>query len=892
MKICLDHIAKIQTGRYRTSLDIDSNPVVRRVIDSNPLLEAFGNAKTRRNDNSSRFGKYLQLQFDHEAETAPCQLVGSKCDVYLLEKNRVVQHDGQERNFHIFYQLLAASDETKTVFWEGLRGTSAASFRYVGKSSTTAIDGVADEEQFQKTLDALKLVGVANEKLAMLMQAICITLQLGNLEFIGDVDTSKVVSDTELEELSSLMGLPASALSSAFTERTFTAAREAHKVPLGEEAAYEARDALAKDIYQKVFSWLVRAINDSTSAELAEGKQHGTIGLLDIFGFESFARNGFEQLCINYANEKLQQKFNSDIFETVMTEYKSEGIDLDEVRYNDNSFVLDLIEGRTGLLNLLNEECIRPKGNDFDYVHKALKLNGDLVPNRTDQLSFRIQHFAGIVEYDAEGFVAKNLDTLHNDLQECVTRCDNEIVKSPSAAGRFVKHPPHNPLCAPTTWTQYKSHLSLLMDRLHATQSRYIRCIKPNKEKKPGLMEHKPTVEQLRCAGIVAGITISRSTFPTRLENSLVLTRFSHLVNGLSHTNDPALTLDERKAMDCKALLSVALRSNEQNGVKAFAVGKTKTYFRAGALEYLESQRMEGLDMASIVTIQRMIRGWLVRSAGQPPKQPKIDHLAEYHRIRDQQAAAAKQKMQEQRELRREQHAQTMQAYQKELRALELEMLAMDTYRLETSQALARRQEECHKEKAQLEEELTSLQQSTIRQRKAEQAKQESILKSNSSMILRLKRENKRLRQTSERYKEKCTNEARIHEKLSDSTQCDSRNIGVAEEETVQVQTRLDIMEKDFAATKALNQSLKAELRKQQDEYLEVATQRLQMQKNLKRILELIDQHRSKSQSLVSQINWLVEQTECLSKAEMASVEAEYEEDDPTAVHQSTAVCA
>ena len=441
VKICLNHIASVQRGQAPPGYyaDSDYDPIVQRVVQSNPLLEAFGNAKTRRNDNSSRFGKYLQMQFDKDISktvtTLPSTrygLVGSKCDVYLLEKNRVISHDRDERNFHIFYQLLAANDHDKSKFWSGLRGTSNESFKYVGATDTTAIEGKSDAVRFSETLCALELVNVSGTKLCSLMQAICITMQLGNMGFQedpNDSDQSMISTPAELSALSTLMGVSVQTLTASFTERTFKTAKETHKVPLRAAAAQEACDALAKEIYQKVFLWLVREINCATCAE--DSKDYGTIGLLDIFGFESFTVNRFEQLCINYANEKLQQKFTEDVFANVQAEYKAEGIPLDDIWYDDNSDVLDLIEGRTGLLNLLNEECVRPKGNDFDFVQKSLQINKAspvLMIHRTDRLSFGIRHYAGAIMYDADCFVTKNLDTLSSDLQECAEQCTNSII--------------------------------------------------------------------------------------------------------------------------------------------------------------------------------------------------------------------------------------------------------------------------------------------------------------------------------------------------------------------------------------------------------------------------------------------------------------------------------
>ena len=359
VKICMNHIATVQQDPNDKSTG--ESIVVKRILDSNPLLEAFGNAKTRRNDNSSRFGKYIMLQFHHIDPKKPTDLprsalAGSTCEVYLLEKSRVVFHDETERTYHAFYQLLAAPDSEKTKIWKGLKGTKNESFAYVGTSPRVLIDGKEDSVHFADTTAALELIGVTGEKYLTLWRAISACLQLGNLTFApkpGNDEETVITSKKEFKDLAELIGCNETVLDKAFTERTIKTRGEEYKVPLKFDVAKESSDAFAKEIYAKVFLWLVRSINDATAAENnypgGASIKYGLIGLLDIFGFESFPINGFEQLCINYCNEKLQAKFTSDIFRTVQEEYKAEGLNLDDIKYDDNSDVLDLIEGRLGI---------------------------------------------------------------------------------------------------------------------------------------------------------------------------------------------------------------------------------------------------------------------------------------------------------------------------------------------------------------------------------------------------------------------------------------------------------------------------------------------------------------------------------------------------------------
>lgn len=314
VKIVMSHLASVQSSETGQDESESHHLVVQRVLDSHPLLEAFGNAKTVRNDNSSRFGKFIQMQFDVEDATTAafggkavpsCLLAGSTCETYLLEKSRVVGHEELERTYHIFYQLLAAPDEIKNEFWEGLVGKTNASFRYVGETETLQIEGKTDGERFERTLKALELLDVTGAKLRTLMRAVCAVMQLGNIVFEedpSDSDKSIISSNDELSTLSDIMGIPNEDLKKALTFRTVTAGRgESYTVPLKVGSARDACDAFAKEIYHQVFDWLVREINTKTCAELnydhaEDVQEYGLIGLLDIFGFESFEVNRFEQV--------------------------------------------------------------------------------------------------------------------------------------------------------------------------------------------------------------------------------------------------------------------------------------------------------------------------------------------------------------------------------------------------------------------------------------------------------------------------------------------------------------------------------------------------------------------------------------------------------------------
>ena len=665
VKICMNHVATVQQDPNEKTEG--QSPVVTRILDSNPLLEAFGNAKTRRNDNSSRFGKYIMLQFDHVKTGGKprAALAGSACEVYLLEKSRVVKHEeGVERTYHIFYQLIAAPDEMKTEIWSGLKGTKTTSFAYIGKPPEVKIDGKEDGEHFIDTKAALELVGIKGESYITLYRAICAVLQLGQLTFApkpSNDEETVITSKKELEALTELLGCDHTTLSLAFTERTIKTRGEEYKVPLKSDVSKESADAFAKEIYAKVFLWLVRAINDATCAENNyangdENTEYGIIGLLDIFGFESFPINGFEQLCINYCNEKLQQKFTRDIFRTVVEEYKAEGLDLDEIKYDDNSDILELIEGKVGMIKQLNEECVRPSGNDQAFVSKALASNKNvaclITKNTFSKIEFGIHHFAGPVIYRAQDFVGRNTDTLPADMKECAKLCSNDIISKhlengassnqkkkvsaePAAdTGRAPPRRAKSNLAADTVMTQFKSQLGTLMKGLESTQSRYIRCVKPNTLKKKLVMQHVTTLEQLRCAGVIAAVTISRSAYPSKLEVSEVVHRYS-MLNADKPAGGYSDDFVEVEAIMNKVLVSFEKKKKNGNISKAYAVGKTKIYFKSGCLEYLESQRGK-IWHKWAVKVQSPARGFLVRRRLAREKAEK-----EAARIAAEEAAAA-----------------------------------------------------------------------------------------------------------------------------------------------------------------------------------------------------------------------------------------------------------
>ncbi|CAB9521862.1 Unconventional myosin [Seminavis robusta] len=896
VKIAMNHMASVQRGPVEASSNPEEkfeDPVVNRVLQSNPLLETFGNAKTTRNDNSSRFGKYTQLQFDCleivpgniDRTKSRCHLGGSKCEAYLLEKNRVTGHTEPERTYHVFYQILAAPDDQKASFWSGLKGSTFDSFKYVGATSTTKIEKRTDAEWFEGTCETLSLINLGGDKLIALMRAITAVLQCGNLAFGalgGDADKSECTSKDVLAGLSDILGVAEPELNLAFTERTMKTRNETYKVPLNAETAKNSCDAFAKEVYGKLFLWLVEGINEATKAEnnysRADGQdpgEFGIIGLLDIFGFESFVINRFEQLCINYANEKLQQKFTEDIFRSVQLEYEAEGIELAEITFDDNTDVLDLIEGRTGLCAMLNEECVRPKGSDEAFVQKALGANKKspcLLVNNMDRMGFGIHHYAGKVMYSAQFFVERNQDTLPTDLEDAMMKSSNFIVAhkpAPAAdAGKAPKRQKSN-IVGSTIWAKYKTQLASLMGSLRKTQSRYIRCLKPNKAKVPVKMEHIGTVEQLRCAGVVAAVTISRSAFPNKLPNDTVRLRFSGFWDKAAY---PAASSDLKD--ECFAMMTCALKEKAEGDKVAFAVGKTKTYFRSGALEYLEANRAAGLEVHCI-PIQKITRGYVVRkkfakmlnSAKEAERLAKEKAEAEARALADK-AAAEK--------------AARDAEFQKEIDKVASAGSEYTDKGKKSDEDTEAKIKECEERVVAAEKESAVLKEKTgedakalIMEPKKQKAAAETKLAANLKQVEVLRKENKKIKKEHDKIKKKYDEIKKNNKKLLKANEASGGSFEGENDDMMKVHEKNEKLLDDLEGAKDKNRDMKEACQDKQAEYMNTAESRLEFQKTMARILNLI-QDNCKDRQLIEDTSAVAHGCESESKAIMAALEAEY----------------
>ncbi|XP_033844427.1 unconventional myosin-VI-like [Periophthalmus magnuspinnatus] len=627
-------VLRYLTTTYGTGQDIDE-----RIVEANPLLEAFGNAKTVRNNNSSRFGKFVEIHFNEKNA-----VVGGFVSHYLLEKSRICVQSSDERNYHIFYRLCAGATEDLK---KKLRLDSPDHFRYLNRGCSSFFATKDSDKQipqqrkslehvksgalkdpllddlgdFSRMCDAMKKIGLNDTEKLDLFRVVAGVLHLGNIDFEETGSSSggcvlKNQSSDSLQFCADLLGLDQDDLRVSLTTRVMlTTAGGAKgtviKVPLKVEQANHARDALAKAVYSRLFDHVVRRVNQCFPFETS----NHFIGVLDIAGFEYFEHNSFEQFCINYCNEKLQQFFNERILKEEQELYQREGLGVSEVHYVDNQDCIDLVEAKlVGILDILDEENRLPQASDQHFtvaVHSKHKDHFRLTVPRKSKLAihrnlrddegFMIRHFAGAVCYETTRFVEKNNDALHMSL-ECLV-CESkdtfvrELFENYNSA-KDVKQK-SGKLSFISVGNKFKTQLNLLLEKLRSTGSSFIRCVKPNLKMVSHQFEGALILSQLQCSGMVSVLDLMQGGFPSRAPFHELYTMYKQYLPEKLQRLNPRLF--------CKALFK-ALGLNDAD----FKFGLTRVFFRPG--KFAEFDQIMKSDPEHLAELVKKVNKWLVCS--------------------------------------------------------------------------------------------------------------------------------------------------------------------------------------------------------------------------------------------------------------------------------------
>ncbi|KAM9033536.1 myosin-14 isoform 2-T2 [Sarcophilus harrisii] len=610
----LAHVASSPKGRREPGAQ---GELERQLLQANPVLEAFGNAKTVKNDNSSRFGKFIRINFDVAG-----YIVGANIETYLLEKSRAIRQAKDECSFHIFYQLLGGAGEQLK---EDLLLQPCSEYRFL--TNGPASSPGQERELFHETLESLRVLGFTHEEIISMLRVVSAVLQFGNISLKKErhSDQATMPDNTAAQKLCRLLGLGVTDFSRALLSPRIKVGRDYVQKAQTKEQADFALEALAKASYERLFRWLVLRLNRALDRSPRQGASF--LGILDIAGFEIFQLNSFEQLCINYTNEKLQQLFNHTMFVLEQEEYQREGIPWTFLDFGlDLQPCIDLIErpaNPPGLLALLDEECWFPKATDKSFVEKVAQEQGSHPkfqrPRQLrDQADFSVLHYAGKVDYKANEWLMKNMDPLNDSvaalLHQSTDKLTAEIWKDVEGIVGLEQVSGLGDGTVPgggrprrgmfrTVGQLYKESLSRLMATLSNTNPSFVRCIIPNHEKRAGKLEPRLVLDQLRCNGVLEGIRICRQGFPNRI----LFQEFRQRYEILTPNAIPKGFMDGKQACE-KMIQALELDPN------LYRVGQSKIFFRAGVLAQLEEERdLKITDI--IVSFQAAARGYLARRA-------------------------------------------------------------------------------------------------------------------------------------------------------------------------------------------------------------------------------------------------------------------------------------
>ncbi|XP_069586692.1 unconventional myosin-X [Ranitomeya imitator] len=592
-KLILKYLSAMSQHSLEVSSKEKTASVEQAILESSPIMEAFGNAKTVYNNNSSRFGKFIQLHICQKGH-----IQGGRIVDYLLEKNRVVRQNPEERNYHIFYALLeGAGKEEREAFYL----LHPEKYHYLNQSGCIRDETISDKETFHEVKTAMEVMKFKSEDVREVFRLLAGILHLGNIDFMT-AGGAQISTKTALGRTADLLGLDSEQLTEALTHRSMILRGEEISTPLSIQQAIDSRDSVAMALYSQCFTWVIRKINSRVKGK----NDFKSIGILDIFGFENFEVNRFEQFSINYANEKLQEYFNKHIFSLEQLEYSREGLVWEDINWTDNGECLDLIEKKLGLLALINEESYFPKATDstlLEKLHNQHANNSFYVKPRVAVHNFGIKHYAGEVLYDVRGTLEKNRDTFRDDLLNLLreSRLDFiydlfEHVSSRNNQDTLKCGSKHR---KPTVSLQFKDSLHSLMAKLSTSNPFFVRCIKPNIHKMPDQFDQSVVLNQLKYSGMLETVRIRRAGFPVRRPFHDFYFRYKVLMRNLSLPDD--------LKGKCETLLHLHDTTDTE-----WQIGKTKVFLRESLEQKLEKQREVEVYKAAL-TIQSHIMGFVAR---------------------------------------------------------------------------------------------------------------------------------------------------------------------------------------------------------------------------------------------------------------------------------------
>ncbi|XP_053194921.1 myosin-1B-like [Scomber japonicus] len=582
-----------------------------QIIQANPLLEAFGNAKTVRNDNSSRFGKFIRIHFGTTGKLSSADI-----ETYLLEKSRVSFQLSAERSYHIFYQLTC--NKKPELIELLLITTNPYDFTYISHGEIS-VKSINDAEELMATDEAFDILGFSADEKMSIYKLTGAVMHYGNMKFKQKQREEQAEPDgtEEADKAAYLMGLNSADLLKNLCYPRVKVGNEYVTKGQSVQQVYNSIGALARSVYEKMFLWMVIRINQQLDTK--QPRQH-FIGVLDIAGFEIFDYNSMEQLCINFTNEKLQQFFNHHMFVLEQEEYKKEGIDWEFIDFGmDLAACIELIEKPMGIFSILEEECMFPKSTDTSFKNKLYdqhlgKNNCFLKPKTVKgkpEAHFTLMHYAGAVDYNITGWLEKNKDPLNESVVQLYQKSSVKILAmfyasfsgtDDPAAGGTKKGSKKKGASFQTVSALFRENLGKLMTNLRTTHPHFVRCLIPNETKTPGAMENRLVIHQLRCNGVLEGIRICRKGFPSRLLYGDFKQRY-RILN--------ASAVPEGQFMDNKKAAEKLLGSIDVDHTQ-YKFGHTKVFFKAGLLGTLEEMRDERLAQV-VKSTQALCRGYLIR---------------------------------------------------------------------------------------------------------------------------------------------------------------------------------------------------------------------------------------------------------------------------------------